>query len=384
MINKIVDILTSGKSVLGPQTPLAYRQVVGTVFQAQPDGVMDKESLKQIKVICLQTQNWQEIAKIIESITAGMPHNSHEWLNIIVDPVSLNRGAKDEKALQNNPHFILGLSLGLFRSAIWLDTNWGTIVEFYEDMLDWVVELIVWNDEFTNKSDRLLPDKTFESQLSQAIKSYFRTPAEYMGAKGIRMAQTQKIIEKSLELLIDGQGKKQPLSKISSLILEQLSYAYFGTLVAWGKMESLYLSFPNLKLPERKEKALVKNLEENKTFQELIKALATSGDDELEKIIAPVISDYIQGDQTFACLWKIGEIIRKSSKNLKGKNQMKSETALDFLNILAYAIFEHLSVYDKALASIGLMQFKLNDLMTLSGKRQLRNPALAKALEKFL
>ena len=370
-IKSLVKVLTKENTSWGPQTPVSFREVLLVIFKANKsfEGELIPAYLKEIKKICLRIQNWQEIATIIEAVTAYMPHHSHKWLLTIVDPVSLNREPEEEQALKRNPHFILGLSLGLFRSSYWLDQNWRAKEPFYEEMCEWVPELILWHDELTAKADSLLPDPAFESQLSQVIKAFLRTDVPWFGARGIRMSWIIKIIESCLRHLT-GQGKKIPLARISALILEQLSYTFFGQMAEWAKLQSLYLAFPGLKMTGKKARFLSQNLAES-NFADLTAQLSATDSHELEKAIAQNAKHYLETSD-FALLWKIPELANKNYvKDLKDRHEW-SQPALELLNLLAYEIFKLIDIHDKAQASIKLMQHQFAGIAAISGKRQIR------------
>jgi len=266
MISHMISVLTNGKGVLGPKTPLSFRQVVLIIYKSKAIEYDARNRtdpiLKQIKTVCLQTQSWEEIATIIEAITAYLGNHSFIWLNLLSQIISANRDKKDEQLLTANPRLILGLSLGLFRSINWLDENSQEPTLFNERLPTEIIELICWNDSIVKKANLLLPNQAFESRLSQAIKAYSR--AEPILTVGLpRMVDLRNIINGVLTKI----NNSTALPRINSLILDQFSYAVFYWINPAAKIKSI-------------KKSLAKSPYINASMQSLLESL--SGIDEAD------------------------------------------------------------------------------------------------------
>jgi hypothetical protein len=319
-----------------------------------------------LKDLCLQTKSWQEIAKIVVAATTYRPGRSDRWLQVICEPFSLNLFKEDVDLLKQNPAFILGTALGLFQSMNWLDQYWWANTSFESDFYDEVAEIILWKDQFSDLADQLLPDSAYESQLSQAVKAFFRHQPMGFGGKGIRMANTLKFVEKVLSKLVTDTGVKKELSKIGSLVLDQIGYAWFGSASLMGRVNGIMLFGKKCDF----DKALAKKAS-LKLCADAVNLFASwdamDVEDSWEQAAYQMLEKSLCNNE-YEMLW---QIIRQADEKIKEKIEL-SKQAQVLLDKIAYAIFDQLDSFDKALTAILPITNILNEVLSKSGRRLLR------------
>ncbi|MCX6743419.1 MAG: hypothetical protein NT116_04250 [Candidatus Parcubacteria bacterium] len=316
--------------------------------------------------LCLQNKTWHEISKIVVAATAYRPSRSDKWLQIICEPFILNLFREDVDLLKQNPAFILGTTLGLFQAINWLDQYWWAQTSFESDFYDEVAEIILWKDQFSDLADQLLPDSAYESQLSQAVKAFFRHQPMGFGGKGIRMANTLKFVQKVLSKLVNEAGTKKELSKIGSLVLDQISYAWFGSASLMGRVNGIMLFGKKCDFDKAlAAKALPKLYGDKELFSASMQILDSENNWEFS---AFQMQAKATTDSKAELIW---QIIQQADEKIKAKIELSKQVQV-LLDKIAYAIFDQLDSFDRALTAILPITNILNELLSQSGRRLLR------------
>ncbi|MCX6745793.1 MAG: hypothetical protein NTX00_02115 [Candidatus Parcubacteria bacterium] len=362
------QVMSAGNVLLGQGTDDSIIKAFALLSRAETDDTDDFCVARPLlKDLCLQTKSWQEIAKIVVAAVAYRPGRSEKWLQIICEPFSLNLFKEDIDLLKENPAFILGTTLGLFQAINWLDKHWRTLTDFENDFYDEIAEVILWKDQFSDLADQLLPDPAYESQLSQAVKAFFRLESDGWGNKGIRIAKSLKLVQKVLsKLAIDTETKKE-LSKIGALVLEQMSYAWFGSASLMGRVNGIMLIGKKCDFDKKlAAKAFPKLYGDKELFSADMQALYNEPENSWATSFQMLAKAISESRPEF--LW---QIISQADEKIKGKVELSKQVQVLWEKI-AYAIFDQLDTPDKALTAIFPITTISNEILSQSGRRLLR------------
>ncbi|MFA5188804.1 MAG: hypothetical protein WC460_05580 [Patescibacteria group bacterium] len=368
MIKIEQEVKSAGKTLFGESISESLLEAFTHLSRTEKkEGFIDPFSLTRasLKGLCLQTKSWQDIAKIVVAAVAYRPGSAEKWLQVICEPFSLNLFKEDTDLLQANPAFILGTTLGLFQAINWLDQHWRTLTAFENDFYDEIAEVILWKDQFSDLTDQLLPDPTYESQLSQAIKAFVRGEPG-LGWKGERLYFTLSLVQKVLSKLVNQNRRKKELSKIGTLVLDQISYAWWGTESLMGRVNGIAILGKERDFDKNIAAQAIPKLFEDK---ELFYAsnLASDAESSWEQAAFQMLAKSFSESKP-AIIW---QIIKQADEKIKGKIELSMQAQI-LADKIAFAIFDQLDVFGRALTAILPLTTILNEICSQSGRRLLQ------------
>jgi len=201
------------------------------------------DSWEYIAERCQRHDNVGTIANIIAAVTAASPYVlGEEWMTILMRPIKEYSFPEDPKL---SPAYILGLVQGIFKACNWYDEN-SPLPAFDEQglakTLHFLINHLLAKNPITELADELLRDdkfaKTYESQLSQLIKAFARNKKIN---KGERLNTIVNLIRLAEEHRESGRLSEDKLSRLGTIILDQLNYAFFGSMSALAKTKAVLL-----------------------------------------------------------------------------------------------------------------------------------------------
>ncbi len=197
----------------------------------------DPTDYERLLLICQREKdNPFVVAKVIVAVTAGNPAGSSLWLETITRPL---RHEGKHGDIDWTFSFAEGVTLGVFQSAIWLQQHWKMDTLYDEHLGDFIAEMILYLEDLNGNKKVLgdwTPSKEYEEALSQAIKRYVREHEHLgnigggLGVRHARLTLMFRRIRQGFDTTKRQHGRSPALNEFATLVLDQLSYAWFGML----------------------------------------------------------------------------------------------------------------------------------------------------------
>ncbi len=152
-----------------------------------------------------------------------------------------------EKYFQITSHIVAGTILGIFETAVWIDMNWPAGSK-YDEVLEEMIPDIVWCQNGTLEEGEKLVTDDYRRALTAAIKLYVAGPKHALGKRLGQVANIICEIEKRYEARrrqaessVNGLSEcsKLKLTKVAGMILDGLTYGWFGRLTPIGRIGAI-------------------------------------------------------------------------------------------------------------------------------------------------
>lgn len=176
---------------------------------------------------------YEEISRAFLAAAVVHPLQTHWCLG------ELHRCFKADSPKDINGHFVVGSILSAFETAVWIDTHWSHET-IYDKAVEDVIPDMVWCRNGMLEQGEWLATDHYRNVLTTAIKQYVAGP-KY--GKDIRLAQVgnalQKIGETYERKRQEVQDDKVEFPKIASMILDGLTYGFFGQMSPIGRVQAI-------------------------------------------------------------------------------------------------------------------------------------------------
>lgn len=236
------------------------------------------EKCYQLRDLCLQTDNWETVSLIVtagflttrdtdKKIRLRAPESESDnmcfWRNILIRIIShaepWNRSVSRDP--QATSAYVLGLTLGLFRTGLVFDEQ-GIFILPFDPMFDLglgdcIPQLIICSHKSWIHPELHGTDATrWETELSTALKRFIRPNESNLpkGTRGARLGIAMSII-REVDRYVTNESVPHDqfqADRFEGILYDQLCYAFIGQLppITKGKMVSLlqdYMTNPLLK-----------------------------------------------------------------------------------------------------------------------------------------
>lgn len=209
-----------------------------------------RESWDYIAGLCHNCKNIDTITKVIEGVTASAPYQAEEWFDILLHPImEFLDFTEYHPEPKFEPEYALGFIKGIFKASNWYDDNY-----YVETILETsLVEKFVFLNKYfleknplTEMADGLLQNDKFaekyEGQLSNLIKTFVRHETN----RGARMASAVQLVQNTYLKIKKDEIPNEEVSRIGTIIFDQIAYAIFGSLSTYGRAKAIYLLNQNV------------------------------------------------------------------------------------------------------------------------------------------
>lgn len=129
-------------------------------------------SHKLLRWLCLQTEEYYHISRIVQAVTRAFPENAVSWLDAVLLPLCVD-DQKLEKSHEDN--YVHGVTEGFFRSVGWLiEHHLDVVVPFADVLADMVTKLILRPDFEPERCNKAAESLRRSGRLSEAVQVYVR------------------------------------------------------------------------------------------------------------------------------------------------------------------------------------------------------------------
>jgi len=205
------------------------KKVLSALIMAS-DPILSSE-MRPILLICRDCGDYEAVANAMLAITAHSPLKASDCIEVFAGPLI------DDFRL--DPHYVMGVVLGIFEVGVWLDANWRSPTDFEKAYPKVLLNILTGENRLGDASGHgnqdlsepfKAPDDQFERRLSKAVKAFTRSHNQ----NGKRVSGVWWLFGKLAEGL-----DPDEFAPLARLVTDQLCYSEFGSFATSGRVMAM-------------------------------------------------------------------------------------------------------------------------------------------------